>query len=207
MGFRKGETTPANSEVGLVTTRNKLAAALAAGFAVLLMVVGFGGAQGAGADTPECASSVQTHNGITANYCASQAIAAAGVELAVPNKARAYSRLTFKVTSTTNRQEDFEFFNPAVHPDNQKIMEWAPGGSPSGLCAVQLRDPAGAQSVQGELGRAAVGGQRPGPGGRFPVGQRSQRPGDQRPERRGVHAGRTCFDRRLIVHIRPVTWA
>lgn len=106
--------------------------AAALGFGVLLMVVGFGGA--AGADTSECASSVQTHNGITANYCASQAIAAAGVELAVPNKARAYSRLTFKVTSTTNRQEDFEFFNPAVHPDNQKIMEWAPGGNPSGLC-------------------------------------------------------------------------
>jgi hypothetical protein len=117
-----------------VTTRNKLAAALAAGFAVLLMVIGFGGAAGARADTADCASSVQTHNGVTAGYCASQAIVSAGVELAVPNKAAAYSRLTFKVTSVSNPQQDFEFFNPAVHGDNQKIIEYAPRGNPSGLC-------------------------------------------------------------------------
>lgn len=115
-----------------MTTRNKLAAGLAVAFALVLMLLGFGGV--AGADTSECASSVQTHNGITANYCASQDIAAAGVELAVPNKARAYSRVTFKVTSTTNRQEDFEWFNPSgPHADNQKLAEWAPGGNPSGL--------------------------------------------------------------------------
>jgi hypothetical protein len=87
------------------------------------------------ADTPECAASVQTHNGVTGNYCASQEIVSDGIELAVPNKATAYARLTFKPTSTANPAEDFEFYNPAVHGDNQKIFEWAPRGVPSGLCA------------------------------------------------------------------------
>jgi hypothetical protein len=117
-----------------VRLRNKLAAVLAAVFAVVIMLAGFVAMEAAGADTADCASSVQTHNGVTGNYCASQEIVAAGLELSVPNHAGAYSRLTFKVTSTTNRQEDFEWFNPSgPHADNQKLAEWAPGGNPSGL--------------------------------------------------------------------------
>jgi hypothetical protein len=117
-----------------VKLRDKLAAVAAAVFAVLIMAAGYVGAQAAGADTADCASSVQTHNGITGNYCGSQAITADGVELAVPNHAGAYSRLTFKVTGTTNPQQDFEFFNPAVHGDNQKVIEWDPRGVGSGWC-------------------------------------------------------------------------
>jgi hypothetical protein len=117
-----------------VKLRNKLAAVAAAVFAVMIMLAGFIGAEAAGADTADCASSVQTHNGITGNYCASQEIVADGVELAVPNHAGAYSRLTFKITSTSNPQQDFEFYNPATHPDNQKVIEYAPRGVPSGWC-------------------------------------------------------------------------
>lgn len=89
---------------------------------------------GAGADTSDCASSVQTHNGVTANYCGSQALASLGLELAVTNKAAPYAQLTFK-TSGANPATDFQFFNPASHPDNQKVAEWTPRGAPSGLCA------------------------------------------------------------------------
>jgi hypothetical protein len=115
-----------------VTIRAKIGAVLAAAFAVAIMMTGFAGM--AGADTADCASSVQTHGGVTGNYCGSQAITADGIELAVPNKAAAYGRVTFKATSTTNPQEDFEFFNPAgAHPDNQKLAEYAPRGNPAGL--------------------------------------------------------------------------
>jgi hypothetical protein len=88
----------------------------------------------AGADTHQCAVSTHTHNGVVGAYCDSQEIVSANLELAVPNKAVAYSRLTFKTTSTTNPQQDWENYNPAVHPDNQKIFEWAPKGVLSGLC-------------------------------------------------------------------------
>lgn len=116
-----------------MSIRQKIAAGLAALFAVAIMMVGFAGLSGA--DTTDCASSVQTHNGVTANYCASQEIAAAGLELSVPNKAGQYARVTFKAVSTSNPQQDFEFFNPAIHGDNQKVIEYAPRGVPSGLCA------------------------------------------------------------------------
>lgn len=116
-----------------MSIRQKIAAGLAALFAVAIMLTGFAGV--AGADTQDCAGSVQVHNGVIGAYCASQEIVSANVELSVPNKAGQYARLTFKATSTTNPQQDFEFFNPAVHPDNQKIIEYAPRGNPSGLCA------------------------------------------------------------------------
>ena len=88
----------------------------------------------ASADTADCASSVATHNGTTGNFCGSQELAAYGLELSVPNKAGAYSRLTFKKISESNAQQDFEFFSPAVHGDNQKVIEYDPRGVPSGLC-------------------------------------------------------------------------
>lgn len=116
-----------------MTVRRKISTALASLAALVLMMLGAGMGP-AGADTADCASSVQTHNGITANYCASQAIAAAGLELSVPNKAGAFARLTFKRTSTGNPQQDFEYFNPPAHPDNQKIVEYAPHGDPTNLC-------------------------------------------------------------------------
>ena len=89
---------------------------------------------GAGAATADCTASVTTHNAVTGNYCGSQEIVSANVELSVPNKVAAYSRLTFKTTSTANPQQDFEQFNPAVHGDNQKVFEYDPRGNPSGLC-------------------------------------------------------------------------
>jgi hypothetical protein len=129
--------TPGNSQTEgfkIVSIRQKITASLAVGFAVALMVVGFGGAVGARADTIECAGSVQVHGGVIGQYCASQEIVPANVELAVPNRAGAYSRVTFKAASTTNAQQDFEFYNPSgAHPDNQKLAEWAPRGDPSGL--------------------------------------------------------------------------
>jgi hypothetical protein len=116
-----------------MTVRQRLGLGLGIVFALVLMMLGAGMGP-AGADTADCASSVQTHGGITGNYCASQAIVPAGLEVAVPNKAAAYARVTFKPTSTTNPQQDFEYFNPAgAHPDNQKLAEWAPRGVPSGL--------------------------------------------------------------------------
>jgi hypothetical protein len=125
-----------------VTIREKIGAALAAVFAAVIMMTGFAGMAGAAtaagsalarpADSADCASSVQTHGGVTGNYCSSQEIVADGVELAVPNKAAAYSRVTFKAAGG-NPQTDFEFFNPAgAHPDNQKLAEYDPRGVPSG---------------------------------------------------------------------------
>lgn len=91
----------------------------------------------AAADTSECAAAVYTHNGVTANYCASQELTKLNLELAVTNKPVAYSQLTFKVTSTTNSAQDFEFYHPAAASGNLKLIEYAPRGNPSGLCAAQ----------------------------------------------------------------------
>ena len=87
----------------------------------------------ASAATNECASSVATHGGVTGNYCGSQDLGGLALTLAVPNKAVAYAQVTVKATSTTNPAEDFEWFNPVSHPDNQKLAEYAPRGVPSGL--------------------------------------------------------------------------
>jgi hypothetical protein len=89
----------------------------------------------ASADTAECAAAVYTHNGVTANYCASQQLVPFKLELAVPNKVAAYAQLTFKPTSTSNPAEDFEFYHPAAASGNLKLFEYAPRGNPSGLCA------------------------------------------------------------------------
>lgn len=116
-----------------MSVRSKLAACLAALFVLAGIAAGLVTAGGASADTTACAGSVQIHNGVIGQYCASQEIVPAGLELAVPNKAGAYARVTFKAATTTNAQEDFEFFNPAgPHPDNEKLAEWAPRGLPSG---------------------------------------------------------------------------
>lgn len=112
-------------------TRLGVALGIAAG-----VIAGLGIHTGrASADTAECASAVYTHNGVTANYCASQQIVPLKLELAVPNKAVAYAQLTFKATSTSNPAEDFEMYHPAAAAGNLKLFEYAPRGNPSGLCA------------------------------------------------------------------------
>jgi len=109
-----------------------LAGLLAAVGTVLGMTLSAGAAS---ASTNGCSSASTTHNGVTGNFCGSQEITNGGVnlDLSVPNKAGAYARLTFKAATDTNSQEDFAAFNPAVAPDNQKLLEWSPFGSPSGL--------------------------------------------------------------------------
>lgn len=89
----------------------------------------------ASADTPECASSVTTHGGVTGNYCGSQGLAKFSLDLAAPNKVMAYAQLTYKAAGTTNPAEDFEFYHPAAASGNLKLIELAPRGNPSGWCA------------------------------------------------------------------------
>jgi len=102
---------------------------------VLAPVLGLAVAAGsASADSADCASAVSTHNGVTGNYCGSQQLSQLNLELSVTNRAVPYSQLTVKPTGT-NYQTDFSAFNPAVHPDNQKVFEYTPRGINSGYCA------------------------------------------------------------------------
>jgi hypothetical protein len=89
----------------------------------------------ASADTAACAESVTTHNGTTANWCASQEIPSLGLEVAVPNKGGvAYSRLTVKAAGE-NKQTDFQYFPPATPTaGNGKTWAYSPRGVNSGLC-------------------------------------------------------------------------
>ena len=84
-------------------------------------------------DSPECAASVTTHNGVTGNYCGSQELSALNLELSVTNKGGVYSRLTVKPVGA-NFQTDFQFYNPASTTNNAKVFEYTPRGIPSGLC-------------------------------------------------------------------------
>jgi hypothetical protein len=102
--------------------------ALAAGPAVLA-------ASSASADTTACAAAVTTHNGVTANWCASQENVSHGLMLAAPNKAVAYAQLTAKPASSTNASEDFQVFPPTATAAPVKVFEFSPRGVGSGLCA------------------------------------------------------------------------
>ena len=89
----------------------------------------------ASADTAQCAANSSTHwSGgvkVTANFCDSQEIMTSGVnlDLSVPNKVAAYSRLTFKAANTTNPQEDWLNYEPSATTTN-KVFEYAPAATP-----------------------------------------------------------------------------
>jgi hypothetical protein len=104
--------------------------ALAAGPAAVIA-----SAAPAGADTTACAAAVTTHNGVTANWCASQENVSHGLMLAAPNKAVAYAQLTAKPASSTNASEDFQVFPPTATAAPVKVFEFSPRGVGSGLCA------------------------------------------------------------------------
>lgn len=86
------------------------------------------------ADTTACAAAVTTHNGVTANWCASQKNVTHGLEIAAPNKAVAFAQLTAKPASTTNASEDFQWFPPTATSAPVKVAEFSPHGVGSGLC-------------------------------------------------------------------------
>ena len=106
------------------------AGALAAGPAAIAVST----AAPAGADTTACAAAVTTHNGVTANWCASQENVAHGLMLAAPNKAVAYAQLVAKPASSTNASEDFQAFPPTATSAPVKVFEYSPRGVGSGLC-------------------------------------------------------------------------
>lgn len=86
------------------------------------------------ADTVACAEASTTHNGVTANWCASQLIPSLNLEVATPNKVPQFSRITYKVAGE-NKQTDWQFFPPAVPTaGNGKIWAWSPRGVNSNLC-------------------------------------------------------------------------
>jgi hypothetical protein len=107
------------------------AAALAAPFALAATL--FTGT--ANADTTACAAAVTTHNGVTANWCASQKNVTHSLEIAAPNKVAAYAQLVAKPASTTNASEDFQVFPPTATAAPVKVFEFSPRGVGSGLCA------------------------------------------------------------------------
>ena len=137
----------------------------------------------------------------------SQEILTGGVnlDLSVPNKVAAYSRLTFKAANTTNPQEDFEYFEPRATATT-KLIEYAPRGDASGLCVTRLeqRRPAGPEAA---ARRRCVAGQQwtaIDPGDRqLRVGCPLQRARGERPEPAGLHPGH-AGQRRICLHLRPV---
>jgi hypothetical protein len=86
------------------------------------------------AATPGCASAVETHNGETANWCASQEDVSENLMLAAPNKAAAYAQLVAKPTSASNKSEDFQAYPPTLG-SGIKIFQFTPNGNATNLCA------------------------------------------------------------------------
>jgi hypothetical protein len=86
------------------------------------------------ADTTACAAAVTTHNGVTANWCASQKNVTHSLEIAAPNKVAAFAQLVAKPASTTNPAEDFQWFPPTATSAPVKVAEFSPRGVGSGLC-------------------------------------------------------------------------
>jgi hypothetical protein len=88
----------------------------------------------AGAATRACTEAVTTHNGVTANWCASQDLTGSSplLQLATTNKVGVYSRLTLKVAGE-NKQTDFQFY-PVVAGGSAKKFNWSPRGAASNLC-------------------------------------------------------------------------
>jgi hypothetical protein len=88
----------------------------------------------AGAATRACTESSTTHNGVTANWCASQDLTGSVplLQLSTTNKAGLYSPLTLKLAGE-NKQTDFQFF-PVVAGGSAKVFEWSPRGVASDLC-------------------------------------------------------------------------
>lgn len=88
----------------------------------------------ASAATRACVEASTTHNGVTANWCASQDLTGSVplLQLSTTNKSGVYSRLTLKVAGQ-NKQTDFQFF-PLTVGGGAKVFESSPRGVASGLC-------------------------------------------------------------------------